>query len=125
MLRRVLGSSRAASSAVFDCKPCDLHLFSEAPASTGLELTREDGLEYYKTMQTIRRMELKADQLYKQKVIRGFCHLYDGQEACAVGIEAACNENDSIITSYRAHGWSLTRGSKPSAVQKVREIRKK
>jgi len=111
-----LGSSRAASSAIFDCKPCDLHLFSEGPASTGLELTREDGLEYYKTMQTIRRMELKADQLYKQKVIRGFCHLYDGQEACAVGIEAACNGNDSIITSYRAHGWSLTRGCKPSAV---------
>ena len=119
MLRRVLGSSRAASSAVFDCKPCDLHLFSEGPASTGLELNREEGLEYYKTMQTIRRMELKADQLYKQKVIRGFCHLYDGQEAVAVGIEAGCNADDSIITSYRAHGWSLTRGSKPSAVQNV------
>merc|ERR1711941_10517 len=116
MLRRVISVQKRASSAIFDCKPCDLHLFSEGPASTGLELTREEGLDYYKTMQTIRRMELKADQLYKQKVIRGFCHLYDGQESCAVGIEAACNANDSIITSYRAHGWSLTRGSKPSAV---------
>merc|ERR1712071_710972 len=119
MLRRVLtkSSTRAASTtATFDTKPCDLHLFSEGPTSSGIELTREDGLDYYKSMQTIRRMELKADQLYKQKVIRGFCHLYDGQEACAVGIEAACNKQDSIITSYRAHGWSLTRGSKPSAV---------
>merc|ERR1712117_216960 len=116
MLRRAITSTRKASSATFDCKPCDLHLFTEGPNSTGLELTREDGLEYYRTMQIIRRMELKADQLYKQKEIRGFCHLYDGQEACAVGIEAALKEGDSVITSYRAHGWTYTRGASPSAI---------
>ncbi|TRY81553.1 hypothetical protein DNTS_012080 [Danionella cerebrum] len=73
-------------------------------------LTREEGLQYYRTMQTVRRMELKADQLYKQKIIRGFCHLYDGQEACAVGIESGINLSDHLITAYRAHGYTMTRG---------------
>lgn len=50
----------------------------ETPA-TEVVMTREEGLHYYRTMQIMRRMELKADQLYKQKIIRGFCHLYDGQ----------------------------------------------
>lgn len=57
---------------------CDLHRLEEGPPVTTV-LTREDGLRYYRMMQTVRRMELKADQLYKQKIIRGFCHLCDGQ----------------------------------------------
>ncbi|KAM9839234.1 pyruvate dehydrogenase E1 subunit alpha 1b isoform 2-T2 [Aulostomus maculatus] len=93
----------------FDIKKCDLHRLEEGP-SVKAEVTREQGLQYYRTMQTIRRMELKADQLYKQKIIRGFCHLYDGQEACAVGIEAAINQTDHLITAYRAHGFTFTRG---------------
>ncbi|XP_054621282.1 pyruvate dehydrogenase E1 subunit alpha 1b [Dunckerocampus dactyliophorus] len=93
----------------FDIKKCDLHGLEEGPPVKA-ELTREQGLQYYRTMQTVRRMELKADQLYKQKIIRGFCHLYDGQEACAVGIEAAINPTDHLITAYRAHGYTYTRG---------------
>uniref|UniRef100_A0A8C8DQ07 Pyruvate dehydrogenase E1 subunit alpha 1a n=1 Tax=Oryzias sinensis TaxID=183150 RepID=A0A8C8DQ07_9TELE len=95
--------------ATFEIKKCDLHKLDEAPA-TEVVMTREEGLKYYHIMQTIRRMELKADQLYKQKIIRGFCHLYDGQEACAVGIEAAINMSDHLITAYRAHGYTYTRG---------------
>lgn len=55
-----------------------MHRLEDGPPVQA-ELTREDGLKYYRVMQTVRRMELKADQLYKQKIIRGFCHLYDGQ----------------------------------------------
>lgn len=117
---------------------CDLHRLEDGPPEKA-ELTREQGLQYYRVMQTIRRMELKADQLYKQKIIRGFCHLYDGQvrrfsvqshllssklsfqdhliptssclqEACAAGIEAAITPTDHLITAYRAHGYTLTRG---------------
>ncbi|XP_064837095.1 pyruvate dehydrogenase E1 component subunit alpha, mitochondrial-like isoform X2 [Oncorhynchus masou masou] len=95
--------------ATFDIKKVDLHRLEEGPPLTAT-LTREEGLKYYRTMQTIRRMELKADQLYKQKIIRGFCHLYDGQEACAVGIEGGITLSDHLITAYRAHGYTLTRG---------------
>uniref|UniRef100_A0A671QTF3 Pyruvate dehydrogenase E1 component subunit alpha n=1 Tax=Sinocyclocheilus anshuiensis TaxID=1608454 RepID=A0A671QTF3_9TELE len=88
---------------------CDLHRLDEGP-SVQTVLSREDGLRYYRTMQTMRRMELRADQLYKQKIIRGFFHLYDGQEACAVGIEAGISPMDHLITAYRAHGYTYTRG---------------
>uniref|UniRef100_A0A3B5AZM9 Pyruvate dehydrogenase E1 component subunit alpha n=1 Tax=Stegastes partitus TaxID=144197 RepID=A0A3B5AZM9_9TELE len=95
--------------ATFNIKKCDLHRLEDGPPLAA-ELTRDQGLHYYRTMQTVRRMELKADQLYKQKIIRGFCHLYDGQEACAAGIEAAINPTDHLITAYRAHGYTYTRG---------------
>lgn len=110
---RVIVASRSyadfASEATFDIKKCDVHRLEEAPPTTAV-LTREQGLQYYRTMQTIRRMELKSDQLYKQKIIRGFCHLYDGQEACCVGLESAINLTDHLITAYRAHGYTYTRG---------------
>jgi pyruvate dehydrogenase E1 component alpha subunit len=67
-------------------------------------------LKYYEQMQLIRRMEMKADALYKNRMIRGFCHLSIGQEAIPVGVEAAIGPNDQIITAYRCHGFALMRG---------------
>ncbi|XP_036992821.1 pyruvate dehydrogenase E1 component subunit alpha, testis-specific form, mitochondrial isoform X1 [Artibeus jamaicensis] len=107
--RVLVASCNYSNDATFEIKKCDIHRLEEGPPVTAV-LTREDGLKYYKVMQTIRRMELKADQLYKQKFIRGFCHLCDGQEACYVGLEAGINPTDHIITSYRAHGFCYTRG---------------
>ena len=55
-------------------------------------------------------MEMAADRLYKEKQIRGFCHLSTGQEAVAAGIEHAITKEDHVITAYRCHGFALMRG---------------
>jgi len=73
-------------------------------------LTKEDALNYYHDMKIIRTLETAAGNLYKEKAIRGFCHLYSGQEACCIGLNAALRPTDAVITAYRAHGWTYIRG---------------
>jgi pyruvate dehydrogenase E1 component alpha subunit len=77
--------------------------------------SKETLLAYYKDMLLIRRFEERAGQLYGMGLIGGFCHLYIGQEAVAVGMEQAKREGDQVITAYRAHGHMLACGIDPRA----------
>jgi pyruvate dehydrogenase E1 component alpha subunit len=79
-------------------------------AKAGGESTPQDILKYYRDMLLIRRFEEKAGQLYGMGLIGGFCHLYIGQEAVVVGMQAAAEEGDTVITSYRDHGHMLATG---------------
>jgi pyruvate dehydrogenase E1 component alpha subunit len=73
-------------------------------------------LTYYREMLLIRRFEEKAGQLYGMGLIGGFCHLYIGQEAVAVGMQHALEDGDSVITAYRDHGHMLATGMDPRRV---------
>jgi len=66
-------------------------------------------------MLLVRKFEERASQLYMQQKFRGFCHLYIGQEAVAMGIESAINPDDHVITAYRDHGGALIRGVSANA----------
>ncbi|RZF58486.1 pyruvate dehydrogenase (acetyl-transferring) E1 component subunit alpha [Sphingobacterium corticibacterium] len=73
-------------------------------------ITKETYLEWYKSMLLMRKFEEKAGQLYGQQKIRGFCHLYIGQEAVMAGTISATRPEDSVITSYRDHAHALAKG---------------
>jgi pyruvate dehydrogenase E1 component alpha subunit len=73
-------------------------------------------LAWYRDMLMIRRFEERAGQLYGMGLIGGFCHLYIGQEAIAVGMQSIAEEGDQIITGYRDHGHMLAAGMDPKEV---------
>ena len=73
-------------------------------------------LRFYENMLAIRRFEEKAGQLYGMGMIGGFCHLYIGQEAVVVGMQATLEDGDSVITAYRDHGHMLACGMDPKGV---------
>jgi pyruvate dehydrogenase E1 component alpha subunit len=79
-------------------------------------VSAEELKQHYHNMLLIRRFEEKAGQLYGMGLIGGFCHLYIGQEAVVVGLEAAAEEGDKRVTSYRDHGHMLACGMNPDGV---------
>ncbi|MGB8857832.1 MAG: pyruvate dehydrogenase (acetyl-transferring) E1 component subunit alpha [Ilumatobacteraceae bacterium] len=73
-------------------------------------------LEMLRTMMLIRQFEERAAQLYGETKIRGFLHLYVGEEAVAVGVNAALQPDDNVVSTYREHGHALVRGVGADAV---------
>ncbi|KAI0393647.1 dehydrogenase E1 component-domain-containing protein [Xylariaceae sp. FL0594] len=113
-------SSHADKSAVPDAEdePFQVTLSDESfetyeldPPPYTLDVTKKELKQMYSDMVVTRQMEMAADRLYKEKKIRGFCHLSTGQEAVAVGIEHALTKEDDVITAYRCHGYALMRGA--------------
>jgi pyruvate dehydrogenase E1 component alpha subunit len=82
----------------------------------GAKASKDELLHYYREMLSIRRFEEKAGQLYGMGLIGGFCHLYIGQEAVVIGMQAAHRDEDTVITAYRDHGHMLACGMDPKGV---------
>jgi len=87
-----------------------------APQGAIAEFNKQQELDAYRTMLTIRRFEEKAGQMYGMGLIGGFCHLYIGQEAVVVGMQMALKEGDQVITGYRDHGHMIACGMDPKGV---------
>ena len=79
-------------------------------------LGKSELLAMYRDMLLIRRFEEKAGQLYGQGQIAGFCHLYIGQEAVVIGMQANITRDDAVVTTYRDHGHMLACGMDPKGV---------
>lgn len=106
-----------ATEATYQVKPVTAHkLDDDNLPATESTMTKDEAMDYFHTMSTIRRMETTAGEMYREKKIRGFLHLYSGQEACAVGMKAAFREQDSIVTAYRCHGFALLSGHSVTSI---------
>ena len=81
-----------------------------------VQLTRDHALELLRQMILIRRFEEKCAELYSAQKIRGFLHLYIGEEANAVGVMQALTPEDAIVATYREHGHALARGLPPGEI---------
>lgn len=82
----------------------------------GKKITKETYIKWYELMELIREFEMKSGMLFGQQKIRGFCHLYIGQEAVVAGTMSALEKDDKWITAYRDHGHALAVGMSPDSI---------
>ena len=80
------------------------------------KFTKETYLEWFRVMMQTRRFEEKSAQMYGQQKIKGFCHLYIGQEALTAAMMSTIQKGDTVITAYRDHSHALAMGSSSNAV---------
>jgi pyruvate dehydrogenase E1 component alpha subunit len=80
------------------------------------KFSKETYIDWFRLMYLCRKFEEKSAQMYGQNKIRGFCHLYSGQEAIVAGMKSAMNEGDRVITAYRDHAHAIACGISPNAV---------
>jgi len=113
--RRFLSTSPSAGAVKIEFPGAYMAHRVEAPEESATT-SKEELVDYFKLMYTMRRMEITCDNEYKARTIRGFCHLYDGQEAIGTGIQHALSAEDSWITSYRCHCVMLARGGNVEAI---------
>lgn len=85
-------------------------------AKSKSDFPKETYMTWYESMLLMRKFEEKTGQLYGQQKIKGFCHLYIGQEACVAGAVSALEKGDKYITSYRDHAHPLALGTDPKAI---------
>ena len=85
-------------------------------AEKGTSITKETYLNWYESMLLMRKFEERAGQLYGQQKIRGFCHLYIGQEAVVAGTMSVIRPEDGMITAYRDHAHALAKGVSANSI---------
>jgi pyruvate dehydrogenase E1 component alpha subunit len=106
-------AKKAAVSVMPETRGADI---ARPPQPKRYKASKDELLKFYREMLLIRRFEERAGQLYGLGLIGGFCHLYIGQEAIAVGMESIKREGDEVITGYRDHGLMLAAGMDPKEV---------
>lgn len=104
---------KSFSSISLPLRPPSFWLLDGKSFPTETKTTTKEMLRVYEEMVSMRKLEILADQYYKEKKIHGFCHTFDGEEGLGLGLHLACTHEDPIISGYRIHSYAYLRGIPP------------